>query len=218
MAPAFVPATRAGCVIKQKAMESVVAVFNEPRQAQHVLESLKAQGFGTDHLAFSMVDAVAKNELAQATGISPEEGMPGGTNNIVDGMFKGGLAGLAMTVPVWALLNLITETRIYAHGGLLAMLYALIGGVGLGGLFGALTGSDSGNYVKLLRNMGVPNPQAERLSQSVQDGHILVFARSESPAQAEAALNLMHRSGALKLEDAVGGGRLQSERIGHAGH
>lgn len=199
-------------------MESVVALFPNVQQAYTALQTLQERGFDRDRLAFSLSDAVAENDLAQRTGISPEAGAANGSANTVRGGIMGLLAGLALTVPVWLLLLIIPDTRIYAGGGLLGMLFGAITGIALGGMFGALAGSDHGDYVKLLRRMGVPAAQAERFYQGIQNGNVMVIARDPSGARADEALSIMRRSGAIKLEEAVGGGRLQSERIGQDGH
>lgn len=198
-------------------MESVVALFPEPAQAKGALEALKARGFDRDHLGFALTDAVAENDIAQATGVSPEAGAPAGSGAVINGALMGILGGLALTVPTWILIWLIPDTRIYAMGGAYGALFGVIGGAALGGLFGALTGSDHGDYVKLLRTMGVPAAQAEKFTQSVQSGHTMVIARDPSGARTDEALSLMRKFGAVKLDDAVGGGRLQSERIGQDG-
>lgn len=181
------------------------------------MRDLQARGFDRDHLGFALTDAVTENDLAQATGVSPEQGAPGGSSNVIRGSLLGIFAGLALTVPVWLLLLLIPETRVYQEGGVIAILFGVIGGGGLGGLFGALAGSDHGDYVKLLRRMGVPAAQAERFYNGLKDGQILVIARDPDGSRADEALSLMRRHGALRLDEASGGGRLQSERVGQDG-
>ena len=197
-------------------MESVVALFREPRQAQGVLEALQARGFDRDHLGFAMTDNVAQTTLAQATGVSPEQGQPAGSAAVIRGALIGMLASLAMTVPIWLLLLIIPETRVYSDGGLTSMLFGVIGGVGLGGLFGALSGSDHGDFVNLLRRMGVPAPQAERFYDGLNDGQVLVIARDPNGQRADEALTLMRQHGASKLDETGGGGQLQSERRGNS--
>ncbi|MFD2609486.1 hypothetical protein ACFSR9_08560 [Deinococcus taklimakanensis] len=197
-------------------MESVVALFREPRQAQGVLEALQARGFDRDHLGFAMTDNVAQTTLAQATGVSPEQGQPAGSAAVIRGALIGMLASLAMTVPIWLLLLIIPETRVYSDGGLTSMLFGVIGGVGLGGLFGALSGSDHGDFVNLLRRMGVPAPQAERFYDGLKDGQVLVIARDPNGQRADEALTLMRQHGASKLDETGGGGQLQSERRGNS--
>lgn len=199
-------------------MESVVALFREPSQAKVVLEALKARGFERDHLGFALTDAVAEDDLAQSTGVSPEAGAPAGASSVIRGALMGALAGLALTTPIWLLVLVFPATRIYQEGGLFGMLFGAIGGLGLGGLFGALAGSDHGDYVALLRKMGVPAVQAEKFNAGIGDGHVIVIARDPSTARADEALSLMRQHGAVKLDDAAGGGRLQSERSGKNGH
>jgi hypothetical protein len=198
-------------------MESVVALFREPKQAQVVLEALKARGFDRDHLGFALNDAIAEDDLAQSTGISPEAGAPAGSASVIRGALVGALAGLALTIPIWLLLLLFPVTRVYQEGGLYGMLFGLIGGLALGGLFGALAGSAHGDYVQLLRRMGVPAVQAEKFNASLKSGHVIVIARDPNSARADEALNLMRRHGAVKLDEVSGRGRLQSERLGQDG-
>ncbi|GAA5513317.1 hypothetical protein Dcar01_02050 [Deinococcus carri] len=203
-------------MVKPEAMESVVALFREAQQARGALDALQARGFDREHLGFALTDVVAEDDLAQQTGVSPEAGAPGGSSNVIRGALVGALAGIALTFPVWVLLLLFVP--VYQEGGLLAMLFGVLGGGGLGGLFGALTGGDHGDYVKLLRQMGVPAAQAERFYDGIKAGNILVIARDPEGSRTDEALGLMRRHGALRLDDVSGGGRLQSERQGQGGH
>lgn len=201
-------------MLQNRGMESAIALFREPTQAKGALEALKARGFERDHLGFALRDSVAENDIAQATGISPEAGAPGGLGSVIQGALIGIAAGLALTVPIWLVL-LLPATRLYQQGGLYGMLFGVIGGGALGGLFGALAGSDHGDYVKLLRTMGVPAAQAEKFTQSVGNGHTLVIARDPSGTRTDEALSLMRKFGAVKLDDAMGGGQLSSERTSY---
>ena len=72
--------------------------------------------------------------------------------------------------------------------------------------------------MNLLRRMGVPGPHAEKLYGGIKTGHTLVIARDPSGKRADEALSLMRKFGALRLEDVIGGGQLQSERLGQSGH
>jgi hypothetical protein len=193
-------------------MESVVALFREPQQAQGALQTLLQRGFDRDHLGFALTDVVAQEDIAQQTGVSPEAGQPAGSAAVLKGAWLGIVGGLVLTVPIWLLLLIIPATRIYADGGVLGILFGVIGGGALGGLFGALAGSDHGDFVNLLRRMGVPATQAEKFYGGMKDGHVMVIARDPSGVRADEALSVMRKHGAVKLEDAVGGGQLQSER------
>jgi hypothetical protein len=199
-------------------MESVVALFPDPAQARQALDALQARVFERERLGFALSDVVAENDIAQATGISPEAGAPGGSGTAIKGTLYGALIGIAVMIPVWVLLRLIPDTRIYSNGALMAMILVTIGTAGMGLLFGALAGSDHGDHVRLLRRMGVPAEQAERFGQGIKNGLTLVIARDPNGQRADEALSIMRRSGAVRLEDALGGGRLQSERAGQNGH
>lgn len=193
-------------------MESVVALFREPAAAKTALEALEARGFARDHLGFTMLDTVKELELAQQTGISPEEGAPAGSSGVLKGIWLGVLGGLGITVPIWLLLLIIPATRVYQVGGLYGILFGVIGGAFLGLAFGALTGSDHGDYVRLMRQFGMPAAVAERYWDGMKRGLVLVVARNQQGHKADEALQLMFKNGAMRLEDVSGGGQLSSER------
>ena len=199
-------------------MESVVALFREPAAAKTALEALEARGFAREHLGFTMIDNVAELTLAQQTGISPEEGAPAGSSGILKGIWLGVLGGLAITVPIWLLLLIIPSTRLYSLGGIYGILFGVIGGALMGLFFGALTASDHGDYVRLMRQFGMPAAVAERYWDGMKRGLVLVVARNQQSIKADEALQVMMKSGAVRLEDVSGGGRLVSERSGNDGH
>jgi hypothetical protein len=196
-------------------MESVVALFSESAQAKQALQMLEARGFDRDNLGFAISDPVAEDEIAQETGISPEQGAPAGAGGVLRGIGVGILAGLAITLPIWALIAIIPDTRIYAMGGAYTTLFGILGGGGMGGIFGALAGTDHGDYVKLLRQFGIPAAEAEDYNSSLRSGQILVIARSERGKKADEALSIMKKSGAVDLERARGSGALASQRGTH---
>ena len=193
-------------------MESVVALFSEPAQAKQALQALEARGFDRDNLGFSIMDPVTENDIAQDTGVSPEQGAPAGAGGVLRGIGIGILAGLAITLPIWALIAIIPDTRIYAMGGAYTTLFGVLGGGGMGGIFGALAGTDHGDYVKLLRQFGIPAAEAEHYNSGLRAGQILVVARSERGEKANEALSILKKSGAVDLEKARGGGALASQR------
>jgi hypothetical protein len=196
-------------------MESVVALFREPTQVKTALQALMDRGYARDNLGFTMLDVVAEDQLASETGVSPEEGAPGGSGSVLRGMGIGMLAGLALTVPVWIILLIIPVTRIYADGGLFGMLFGVLGGAGMGALFGALSGTDGGDYVKLMRQFGMPARIAEGYYQSMKDGNILVFARAQEGLKADEAVKIFKSTGAVDMDAAIGSGQLSSQRSAH---
>ncbi len=202
-------------MIQQKAMESVVALFREPDQVKSTLAALLDRGYHRDNLGFTSLDVIQEAELASDTGVSPEEGAPAGAGSVLRGMGIGVLCGLALTVPVWIILLIIPSTRIYADGGLLGMLFGVLGGAGMGGLFGALAGTDGGDYVKLMRQFGMPARVAEGYYQSLKDGHILVFARTQDDIKGDDAVRIFKSNGAVDMDSVIGAGRLSSQRSAH---
>ncbi|WP_424950141.1 hypothetical protein [Deinococcus sp.] len=196
-------------------MESVVALFREPAQVKTTLDALLDRGYHRDNLGFTMLDVVAENDLAAQTGISPEEGAPAGSSGVLRGIGIGMLAGLALTIPVWIILLIIPSTRVFADGGLLGMLFGALGGAGMGGLFGALSGTDGGDYVKLMRQFGMPARVAEGYYQSLKDGHILVFARTQEDLKGDDAVKIFKSNGAIDMDAVMGSGRLSSQRTTH---
>ncbi len=196
-------------------MESVVALFREPAQVKTTLDALLDRGYHRDNLGFTVLDVVQENELARETGISPEEGAPGGSSSVLRGIGIGVIGGLALTVPVWILLLIIPTTRIYQDGGLLGMLFGVLGGAGMGGLFGALSGTDGGDYVKLMRQFGMPARVAEGYYQSMKEGNILVFARTQDGLKGDDAVRIFKSNGAVDMDAVIGSGRLNSQRSTH---
>ncbi|WP_027482432.1 hypothetical protein [Deinococcus pimensis] len=194
-------------------MESVVALFNEPNQARQALANLLERGYSRDHLAFSLLDPVTEDQLARETGVSPEEGAPAGSGAVMRGAWLGLLAGVGLAVPTWLLLWLIPEARVYHEGGLLGIMFGAIAGLGLGGFFGALSGGDHGDYVKLLVRMGVPERIALSYYDALKQGKVMVIARDQDAEMADQALAVMKGAGAIALDERAGGGRLQSERV-----
>ncbi len=196
-------------------MESVVALFREPAQVETALDALLDRGYHRDNLGFTMLDVVAEDTLAAKTGISPEEGAPGGSGSVLKGAGLGIVGGLALTIPVWIILLIIPVTRVYADGGVLGMLFGVLGGAGMGALFGALSGTDGGDYVKLMRQFGMPPRVAEGYYQSLKDGHILVFARPQEDIRGDEAVRIFKNSGAVDMDSVIGSGRLSSQRSAH---
>ena len=187
-------------MLKIRDMESVVALFQTPQQAARALQVLESRGFERDRLGFACTSAVTQTEVASATGVSPEEGAPAGAGGVIKGAVMGALAGLALTVPVWILLAMIPATQVYIDGGMYGALFGLLGGLTLGGLFGAISGSDHGDYVRLLRGFGMPATHAEQVVRRMNGGEVLVIARDEDAQRTAEASALMRQLGAVSLE------------------
>lgn len=183
-------------------MESVVALFETPQQATNALQALQSRGFDRKNLGFACLNSEAQNEVATSTGIRPKEGTPAGSGGVIKGCIMGGIAGLALTGPVWMLLGMIPATQVYVDGGMFSALFGAIGGITLGGLFGAISGSEQGDYVRLLRSFGMPVAHAERVYRRLLGGRVLVVAHNSDAALVNEAAAIMYENGALSLEKA----------------
>ncbi|GHG02183.1 hypothetical protein GCM10017783_13060 [Deinococcus piscis] len=194
-------------------MESVVALFQTPQQAARALQVLESRGFDRDRLAFACTNVISQSEVASVTGISPEEGAPAGAGGVIKGAIMGALGGLALTVPVWILLALIPATRVYVDGGMYGALFGVLGGLTLGGLFGAISGSDHGDYVRLLQGFGMPTAHAERVYDRMKDGDVLVIARDADLSRTAEASNVLRQLGAVSLESVDTAGQPARDEI-----
>lgn len=181
-------------------MESVVALFRDPNQAQSAIEALKARGFDHRELGFAVNNFVAQEHLAESTGVTPTQGTVNTSANVLKGAGLGILAGLALTVPIWLIIMALPITRIYAQGGIDSIFFGVLAGAGMGALFGALEDTEASTYIRLLRGLGVPSAQAEKINAGIQQGNVLVIATGK---QLDEALSLMRRAGAMKLDDVV---------------
>ncbi|AFZ68700.1 hypothetical protein [Deinococcus peraridilitoris] len=196
-------------------METVVALFNEPSQARTALSRLLDRGFERDRLGFSLLDVVAQEDLASEIGVSHEEGAPAGAGSVFRGAGLGLLAGVGLALPTWLLMLIIPETRPMHEGGLIGIMFGAISGLGLGAAFGALSGGDHGDYVKLLRRMGVPERIALGYYDGLKRGKVMVIARDQEQERADEATAILKSAGAIELDEGTGGGRLSSERRPH---
>lgn len=181
-------------------MESVVGLFKESGQARAALLALQERGFQRDHLAYTVLDAVEEVDLGSETGVSAELGAPGGVTVVLKGAAIGAIAGGALTALFWVLLLIFPITRVYQEGGFIGFLLGIVGGAALGGLFGALGGTDHGDYVRLLRDLGLSESVAQRYYASLKAGNVMVIARDDG-SKSDEALQVMREHGALRLED-----------------
>lgn len=187
--------------------ESVVALFPEAQQAKLALSNLKKKGFEREKLCFALTNtsgesATTMKELEEF-GVYTRRaaGGAGKSASATKGSLWGALIGAAIIVPVWVVLGMIPETRIYVDSGLTSMLFAVVGFSGMGLLFGALAGSEEGDFVEFLKRFGIPPKQARRFYQEVQKGQVLVLAYddNDNSDRIDEALTVMQRCGAKTL-------------------
>ena len=136
----------------------VIGVYENEQQAVEVVEELKGKGYTTEDIS-----VIAKNikELSEIT----QEVKPTTMDGAIAGALTGGAIGIA------GVLAGLSAVLIPGFGAVLAAgpIITTIGGAVVGANSGA------GGLKHALMEIGIPDDEAERYSNDVQDGKILVF-------------------------------------------
>ncbi|WP_025783014.1 general stress protein [Sporosarcina sp. D27] len=140
----------------------VIDVYENEQQVVEVVEGLKATGHTTEEIS-----VIAKNtkNLPEIT----QEVKPSTKDGAIAGALTGGTLGIA---------GVIAGISAIAVPGLGAVLAAgpIISTIG-GAVVGASSGA--GGLKHALMEIGVPDEEAERYSEDVQEGKILVFLQPQ---------------------------------------
>jgi uncharacterized membrane protein len=149
-------------VITMKNEKKIVGVFQSEQEAVKAIESLKRQGYSSDDISI-----VARNKddaaaVSDATGTKAPEGMATGA---ATGGLLGGAAGLLAGLGLLAIPGI---GPILAAGPIAATLTGAAVGAGTGGLVGGLIG------------LGIPEEEANRYNNYVDEGNILVLVDSHA--------------------------------------
>lgn len=136
----------------------VIGVYENEQQAVEVVEELKGKGYTTEDIS---VIAKNINELSEIT----QEVKPTTMDGAIAGALTGGAIGIA------GVLAGLSAVLIPGFGAVLAAgpIITTIGGAVVGASSGA------GGLKHALMEIGIPDDEAERYSNDVQDGKILVF-------------------------------------------
>lgn len=141
----------------------VIDVYENEQQVVEVVERLKERGYKTEEIS-----VIAKNtkNLPEFT----QEVKPSNKDGAIAGALTGGTLGIAGVIAG------ISAVVVPGLGAVLAAgpIISTIGGAVLGASSGA------GGLKHALMEIGVPDEEAERYSEDVQEGKILVFLHPES--------------------------------------
>lgn len=161
----------------------VVGVFDRLRLAQQAAAELRAAGFGANQLGI-----VARNfEVTQLPADHTEH-----ENLAEQGLLRGLLAG-AGAGGLWAAgiaVELLPGIGEVVVGGVLATIAA-----------GAVVGGTAGGMVGSLLWGGVPEDEAERYTQEIHAGKIIVTVHTDD--RFEEACRILRENGALLNTDSV---------------
>ena len=141
----------------------IIKVYDNEQHAADAIDEFKRKGYATDEIS---VIANQPSELSKMTQEVKSSTMDG----VIAGAATGGAIGIAGALAGLPAVFVPGLSAVLAAGPILTM---------LGGAFvGARSGE--GGLVNSLKNIGLPEKEAQRYSNDVQDGKFLVILHSKS--------------------------------------
>jgi stress response protein YsnF len=165
--------------------KTVIGLMDNIGEAQSVVKDLVASGIDRDDIGFM---ANQKHAVPESAGLNEGEGSRAASGALAGagtGAALGGVAGLALALAPLAIPGI---GPILAAGPIAAALT----GAGIGAVAGGLIGG--------LTKLGVPESEAHYYAEGVRRGGILVTVAAESDAQAQTAVTVMQRHGAVDID------------------
>jgi hypothetical protein len=165
--------------------KTVIGLMDNIGEAQSVVKDLVASGINRDDIGFM---ANQKHAVPESAGLNEGEGSRAASGALAGagtGAALGGVAGLALAMAPLAIPGI---GPILAAGPIAAALT----GAGIGAVAGGLIGG--------LTQLGVPEEEAHYYAEGVRRGGILVTVAAESDAQAQTAVTVMQRHGAVDID------------------
>ncbi|MBB6097192.1 hypothetical protein HNR42_000606 [Deinobacterium chartae] len=188
-------------------MNTALALFEDHHRAEQALQNLLDQGFNRESLGFAMLDNIKELEVAEATGVAPDDGAPqGSATNAARTSARGAAIGGALALPALIGMALVPGVGALAVAGAFAVAMGVGGGAAVGGAVGALSGSDGGDFVQRLVRFGVPEEEARIYFQGLKGGGVLVYVDDASEERVDQALQILKDAGAVDMQQ-----RLASE-------
>lgn len=166
--------------------KTVIGMMDNIGEAQAVVKDLVASGIQREDIGFM---ANQKHTVPSSAHLNESEGGDAASGALAGagtGAAIGGVAGLALALAPLAIPGI---GPIVAAGPIAAALT----GAGIGALAGGLIGG--------LMRMGVPEDEAHYYAEGVRRGGILVTVAAGSEAQADTAVDVMKRHGAVDIDE-----------------
>ena len=166
--------------------KTVIGLMDNIGEAQSVVKDLVTSGIDRDDIGFM---ANQKHAVPESAGLNEGEGSRAASGALAGagtGAALGGIAGLALALAPLAIPGI---GPILAAGPIAAALT----GAGIGAVAGGLIGG--------LTKLGVPEDEAHYYAEGVRRGGILVTVAAESDAQAQTAVTVMQRHGAVDIDE-----------------
>jgi len=157
---------------------AVFGIFPDQLTAEDAVETLKDAGFRNTDISVLFPDNQGTKDFAHEKGTkAPEGAVTGGASGAVIGGALGWLAGIgALAIP--------GVGPFIAAGPIMGML----GGIGLGGTVGGLTGA--------LIGAGIPEYEAKRYEGRIRRGGILMSIHCDDSDWVKRAKNILDQTGA----------------------
>src|SRR5688500_12184683 len=166
--------------------KTVVGMMENIDEAQAVVRDLVSAGIRREDIGFM---ANEKHAVPGSAALNESEGQSHAASGALAGAGAGaalgGLGGLLLAAAPLAIPGI---GPIIAAGPIAAALT----GAGIGAVAGGLIGG--------LTNLGVPEDEAHYYAEGVRRGGILVTVAAESDAQAQTAVTVMQRHGAVDID------------------
>lgn len=165
--------------------KTVIGLFSNMNEAQNVVRDLVASGIERDDIGFM----ANEKQAAPAAADTSREGSDvasGALAGAGTGAAIGGVAGLALALAPLAIPGI---GPIVAAGPIAAALT----GAGIGAVAGGLIGG--------LTKLGVPEEHAHYYAEGVRRGGILVTVAADDEREAEAAVAILRRHGAMDIDE-----------------
>jgi uncharacterized protein (TIGR02271 family) len=163
--------------------KTVIGLFNNVGEAQNVVRDLAANGIERDEIGF-----MANEKHLVSSGDTSREGSDVAAGTLAGagtGAAIGGVAGLALAFAPLAIPGI---GPILAAGPIAAALT----GAGIGAVAGGLIGG--------LTRLGVPEEDAHYYAEGVRRGGILVTVAADDQREADAAVAILRRHGAVDID------------------
>ena len=165
--------------------KTVIGLMDNIGEAQDVVKDLVASGIDRDDIGFMANQKHAVPESAHLNEGEGSRAASGALTGAGTGAALGGIAGLALAFAPLAIPGI---GPILAAGPIAAALT----GAGIGAVAGGLIGG--------LTNLGVPEEEAHYYAEGVRRGGILVTVAADSDSEAETAVDVMRRHGAVDID------------------
>jgi uncharacterized membrane protein len=142
--------------------KKIVGIFQTEQEAIKAIEDLKRHGYSSDDISVVAKNREGLDNVSEETGTKAPEGLATGA---ATGGVLGGVGGLLLGIGALAIPGI---GPFIAAGPIVATLTGAAVGAGAGGLVGGLIG------------LGIPEDEASRYNEYVNNGNILVLVDSHA--------------------------------------